>query len=271
MELGKKEDIYNNEIISIITPMYNASKYIGAMIESVLNQTYSNWELIIVDDYSTDNCTGIVKKYCKLDNRIKLIELNENRGPAHARNIAIDNSVGRYIAFLDSDDLWKKEKLEKQIKTMIENNCAVSCTSYEIIKSSTLEVLKNFNVPRRIDYKDMLRRNYFSCDTVMIDRRHINDVKMESYYKHEDYITWLKVIKQSKYAIGIQENLAQYRISEDTRSSNKIKNIKPQFEIYYNIEKIGILKSVYYTIGLCVLSLFKYSFKFKKINIRGIN
>lgn len=248
----------NDTLVSIITPMYNSEKYISEMIESVLKQTYKEWELIIVDDCSTDNSYKIVNRYVNIDSRIRLIKLESNKGPSDARNVGIKNSNGRYIAFLDSDDLWKKNKLEVQINYMISNNEAVTCTSYEILSEGLEKKYGIFYVPNKITYEKMLKRNYFSCDTVIIDRNKINNYYMEYYERHEDYVTWLKIIKQVEYASGIKEVLATYRVYDNTRSSNKISNIIPQFKIYYNIEKLGLIKSLYYLVFVCSMSLIKY-------------
>lgn len=252
----------NDDLVSIITPMYNSEKYIAETIESVLKQTYELWELIIVDDCSSDLSCEIVDKYANIDRRIKLIKKSTNEGPAKARNKGINLSVGRYIAYLDSDDIWNERKLEVQISYMKKNNVAISCSSYYIFNNNVNSIKAEFKVPRIINYRTLLKRNYFSCDTVVIDRRYVEDIEMESFYKHEDYVTWLKIIKQVENAHGINEPLAYYRLSENSRSSSKIKNIWPQFEIYYKIEKIGLLKSIYYVANVCIKSLIKYSFKY---------
>lgn len=250
--------IDNKNLVSIITPMYNCEKYVSEMIESVISQSYMNWELIIVDDNSNDNSCKIVLEYINKDSRIRLIKQDTNLGPAEARNIAIKNSNGKYIAFLDSDDIWHKDKLKIQLTYMVENNISVSCTSYQIVSEDLTKTYGDFIVPKYIDYKSMLKRNYFSCDTVIIDKEKIKDIYMETFQKHEDYITWLKIIKQVDIAHGIDNILAYYRIGAQTRSSSKMANIIPLFKVYYNKEKLGLFKSTYYLIYYCLKTLEKY-------------
>lgn len=246
------------DLVSIITPMYNSEKYISEMIESVINQSYSNWELIIVDDSSIDTSCSIVENYILKNNKIKLIKQKTNNGPAEARNIGIRNSKGKYIAFLDSDDLWHKEKLKIQIKFMTENNIALTCTSYEIVSYNLKSSYGKFIVPSKITYKDMLKKNYFSCDTVVINKDYMKNINMESFEKHEDYITWLKYLKEVNLAYGISDVLAYYRISDNTRSSSKKNNIIPLYKVYYKFEKLGILKSGFYLLNYIIISIFKY-------------
>ncbi|MDU7110932.1 MAG: glycosyltransferase, partial [Clostridium perfringens] len=224
----------------------------------VIAQTYSNWELIIVDDCSSDRSCSIVEKFICKDNRIKLFKQAINKGPAEARNIGIKNAKGRYIAFLDSDDLWAFNKLEIQVRYMIDNKLIITCTSYEIVSQDLNKSYGKFIVPKKILYKDMLKKNYFSCNTVVIDRYGLNDILMESFEKHEDYVTWLKYIKQIGIGYGINEILSYYRIDNNTRSSNKKSNIVPLFKIYYKVENLGILKSIFYLLNYCFRAFIKY-------------
>lgn len=250
-----------NEMVSIITPMYNSELYIKDTVKSVLDQTYSNWEWIIVDDCSTDNSLDIIKSVLNNENRIKLINLNTNHGPAYARNIAIMAATGRYIAFLDSDDLWAKDKLRKQVEFMIHHNAAISCTSYGFIDSKGKSILKNFSVLNNITYKDLLKRNYLSCDTVMIDRNVFSTVQIESAPRHEDYIYWLKIIKEVGKVYGIDEILAYYRINGNSRSSNKLKGIVGIWKVYRRYERLNVIRALYFTFRYITNGVFKYYFK----------
>ncbi|MGU8573755.1 glycosyltransferase family 2 protein [Clostridium perfringens] len=253
-----------NDLVSIITPMYNSQKYIEEMLKSVINQSYSNWELIIVDDCSIDDSCKIVEKYSKFDKRIKLIKQKKNKGPAESRNIAIKISKGRYIAFLDSDDLWHKKKLEVQINYMLDKSIALTCTSYEMVSEDFSKSYGIFRVKNKIKYSDMLKKNYFSCDTVVVDKYKVNNIFMENFEKHEDYVTWLKYLKETEFAYGIDKVLAYYRISNNSRSSNKFSNIKPLFKIYYNIEELGIIKTIKYLLLYCINAILKYKVKLIK-------
>ena len=159
-----------NELISIITPSYNSEKYLKECIESVLNQTYSNWEMLIVDDASIDGSRSIIESYSSKESRIKTILLDENSGAAKARNIAIDRSEGRYIAFLDSDDIWVPEKLEIQLMFMKDNKYAFTFSSYDVITEDGLKVTSRILVPIKISYSQYLKNTIIGCLTVMIDK-----------------------------------------------------------------------------------------------------
>lgn len=248
-------------LVSVITPMYNSEKFIKEMITSVIDQNYTNWELIIVDDCSSDSSCQIVDEYLKKDPRIKLIKHIENSGPAQARNTAIENSTGEFIAFLDSDDIWMKNKLNLQVNVMREKKVAISCTGYEIYSSDLTVKYGDFSVPEDIEYSDLLKLNYFSCDTVMINKRMLTDIKMTTSPMHEDYVAWLNFMKQAEKAIGINEPLAIYRLSDNSRSSNKIRGIFERFLIFKNIEHLGLFKSCYYSCIYTIKGFLKYKKK----------
>lgn len=245
-------------LVSVITPMYNGEKYLAEMIDSVINQTYDNWELVIVDDCSTDDSCKIVQEYIKRDNRIKLIKQKKNAGPAEARRVSIRNAKGKYIAFLDCDDIWMPEKLEKQIGYMESNGIAVTCTSYQIVSEDCKMVHKEFIVPSKIDYKMLLKQNYFSCDTVVINKEKIEKIEILTYEKHEDYLTWLNLMKKAEVAIGLQESLAIYRLRKNSRSTGKIDSAIKIGKIYREKENLTIFQTLYYTINYIVRGIIKY-------------
>ena len=166
----REENLKNEPLVSIITPLYNCEKYIEETILSVINQTYKNWEMIIVDDYSKDKGAEIVRKYRKIDSRIKLYKNEINQGVSFTRNRAIDLSLGKYIAFLDSDDLWKKEKLEKQISFMEENNIVLSYTGYEKINSDG-SLRGEIKVPEKLDYNELLKNCLIGFLTAVYPKR----------------------------------------------------------------------------------------------------
>ena len=231
-------------LVSIITPLYNSEKYIAETIESVLAQTYSNWEMIIVDDCSKDNSTKIVEEYQKKDRRIKLYRNEINKGVSYTRNRAIDLSQGKYIAFLDSDDLWKKEKLEKQIKFMEEKNVVLSYTAYEKINEDGSK-RGEVRVPDKLDYEELLKNCLIGFLTAIYRKEELKDFKFINS-KAEDYIFWLSILKRINYAYGLNEILASYRVLNNSRSSNKIDIVKFHWKIYRKIEKLSLLRSIYY-------------------------
>jgi glycosyltransferase involved in cell wall biosynthesis len=244
-------------LVSIITPSYNSSRFISQTIESVLAQTYQDWEMIIVDDVSPDNSNDIIDEYCKKDSRITLIKLEKNSGPAVARNKAIEEAKGRYIAFLDADDLWHPEKLEKQINFMNENNLALSYASYYIISEDNVD-LGIFTTKERIDYFDLLKTNSIGCLTAMYDTKLIGKVLMPNIIKKQDYGLWLKILKQIDYAKGLLEPLAYYRLVSNSVSSNKVDGIKYIWKIFRDVEKLNIFQSFYYFCFYVYYGLRKY-------------
>ena len=242
----------NKKLVSIITPMYNSEKYIGQTIESVLNQTYKEWEMLIVDDCSNDNSPNIVKEYVQRDNRIRYIKIKENKGVSNARNIGLQQARGRFIAFLDSDDKWNYSKLENQVQFMIEKECTITFTSYELIDEDSNTIGKEIKVPREVRYNDLLKGNTLGCLTVMIDKSKIEfDIEM-SDARHEDYILWLSILKKGHIAYGIDKVLAQYRKSSTSLSGNKVKSAIWTWNVYRNIEKISLYKSMYYFINYII-------------------
>lgn len=232
-------------MVSIITPSYKSVKFISQTIESVLNQTYQDWEMIIVDDVSPDNSNEIIEKYIKKDDRIKLIKLEKNGGPAVARNRAIEEASGRYIAFLDADDLWMPGKLEKQIKFMVNNNIVLSYSSYDLIDEDNND-LGTFITKPKVNYSDLLKTNSIGCLTAIYDTEKIGKVLMPDIIKRQDYGLWLNILKKTDHAKGILESLAKYRIMKNSVSSNKFVAAKYVWKIFRDVEKLNIFKSCYY-------------------------
>jgi len=244
-----------DELISIITPSYKSEKFISQTIESVLNQTYQNWEMIIVDDVSPDNSNEIIEEYTKKDNRIKLIKLAKNSGPAIARNKAIEEAKGRYIAFLDADDLWKPEKLEKQIKFMQKKDCALSYSVYETMSEEGELKNKFINPPLKLSYNDLLKTNHIGCLTAIYDTQKVGKVYMPLIKKRQDYGLWLKILKKIDFAYGMEEPLAIYRIMSDSVSSNKFKLLKYNYLLFKEHEGFSAIKSFYYLICNIIIKL----------------
>ena len=237
---------YVNDLVSIITPAYNAAEYIAETIESVLAQTYPKWEMLIVNDCSKDNTAEIVQSYAAKDNRIKLINLKQNSGAAVARNTAIQNAKGRYIAFLDSDDLWKKDKLQKQLSFMQQNSYAFTFSGYEHFKNNQENIQNKVQAIKSLNYKKALKGNQIGCLTVMLDRKQIQNIKF-SRQKHEDYILWLNILKQGITAYGLGESFALYRTGNSKSiSSNKLQSALWTWNVYRKSQKLTVLKSIYY-------------------------
>ena len=246
----------DKEKVSIIVPMYNAEKFIGKTIESVLSQTYENWEMLIMNDVSTDNSLAVVNEYAKKDDRIKVLNTEKNMGVVKGRNHLIDLANGKFIAFLDADDYWHSQKLEKQIQFMKEKNAGISCTEYTRVKENG-EKINEVVIKSEISYTDMLKNNYLGCLTVMYDVEKVGKRYFKELEKNEDYVLWLEIVKDVKTIFGLKENLAYYRVLDNSRSSNKVKTAKVRWEIYQKVEKLPFLKSVYYFLHYAIRAVLK--------------
>lgn len=231
-----------NELVSIIMPSYNSAKYISEAIESVIDQTYTNWELLITDDCSTDNSRDIIKQYAETDSRVKLFCLNENSGAGVARNNSIKEAKGRFIAFLDSDDRWMPNKLEVQIKFMLDNGYELTYSSYDVCNQSG-DIVSKVTCLNRLSYKTLTRDNGIGCLTAIYDTKNIGKIYMPTIRKRQDWGLWLSIIKKTKFAYGIKDKyLAIYRDSNGL-SSSKIKLLKANFNLYNKVEKYNKLTS----------------------------
>lgn len=234
------------KLLSIITPLYNSENYIEETIKSVQSQTYTDWEMIIIDDCSSDNGVRIVENYMKSDEKIKLIQLKENSGGAIARNTGIKEAKGEYIAFLDSDDLWHQEKLEKQIKFMEDNKFYFTYTWYEKI-SEKGELLNSIVKSKsKVDYKELLKSNQIGCLTAIYNQEKFGKIYMPNIKKRQDYAMWLEILKKIDYGYCLEENLGFYRVRENSVSSNKLDLIKYNFNLFYKIQKLSLFKSIHY-------------------------
>ncbi len=242
--------------VSIIIPVYNAEKFIGKTIESVLNQTYKNWEILIFNDKSEDNSLKIIKKYSEKDKRIKFVDSKENVGVVVARNKLTEIATGEFIAFLDADDYWKQNKLEKQIKFMRKNNALISCTEYTRVTEDEKEI-NDIIIKEIITYEDMLKNNYLGCLTVIYNANKLGKRYFKEREKNEDYVLWLEIVKETKIIFGLKENLAFYRVLNNSRSSNKIKAAKDRWNVYRKIERLSLFKSIYYFLQYVIRALKK--------------
>lgn len=233
-------------VISIITPAYNSSEYISDTINSVLNQTYSDWEMIIVDDCSKDNTYQIAEMYAKKDSRVKAFKNEKNCGVATTRNIALSYATGEYISFLDSDDLWKPEKLSTQINFMKKNNYAFTYTEYQMFNSQTGKLGKVISVPKKMSSKDIYKNTAIGCLTVMVNRKMTGEFEFPMLQHAEDQCTWQSILNRGFTAYGLDENLSLYRVSSNSLTANKSKALKKQWQMYREYNKLSVLKSAYY-------------------------
>ncbi len=246
-----------NDLVSIITPCYNSEKFIVDTIKSVQKQIHTNWELLITDDGSTDNSIDIILEFSKLDSRIQVFKIT-NAGPAVARNNSIKKAKGKYLAFLDSDDLWFPDFLSISLKH-IKNTEGFVFSSYKRCEENSLEeVYMDFIVPKKVNYNDILKTNSISCLTAFIDIEKLGKALMPEVMYRQDMGLWLTYLKKIEYAIGIQKPLAIYRIRAKSHSRNKRKLLQPQWYFYRKVEQISFLKSIYYMIAWSINGLKKY-------------
>ena len=237
-------------MVSIVMPAYNAAKTIRDSIQSVISQTFTDWELIIVDDGSKDNTADIVLEIAKDDSRIHFLHNLKNSGASHTRNYAISLAKGEWIAFLDSDDMWKPEKLEKQLAKAERNPDMVICyTASSFIDDNGNPYGYVMKAQEKITYKTLLRKNLLSCSSVMVKADVMKKIKMPGDKMHEDYFVWLKILKEYKVAHGINEPLLIYRLCKNSKSSNRITSAKMLFNTYravgYGRLVSGIMMFIY--------------------------
>lgn len=245
------------KLVSIITPTYNCATFIARTIDSVQAQTYTNWEMIIVDDQSKDSTRDIVEEYVKGDSRIKYHLLEVNSGAAVARTTAMKLAKGSYMAFLDSDDIWMSDKLERQIQWMQENGYAFSCTAYEQIDEEDNLLGKIIKTIKKTDYNRLL----FDCpvgnSTVIYDVEKMGKFEVPNIRKRNDDALWLQMLKKEKYIWGMPDVLMRYRIRQNSISSNKFKVIKYHWILYREIEHLSVFRSVFHIIWWCIIKILK--------------
>lgn len=255
----------NLGLVSIITPSYNSSSFIAETIESILSQTYLNWELLITDDCSTDRSVEIIERYIQRDSRIKLFRLEKNCGAGVCRNRSISEAKGRFIAFCDSDDRWCPEKLEKQLAFMREKDCALSYTSYmtcdESGKISSIVIGKS-----RETYFSMRCDDGIGCLTAVYDTEKVGKVFMPELRKRQDWGLWLTILRRCEVAYGLKEPLAIYRIHSSSISRNKWSLIKYNLRVYRTVLGYSPMASYLYFFILFLPSYFS-----KKVFLRLVN
>ncbi|MFC3880865.1 glycosyltransferase family 2 protein [Algoriphagus namhaensis] len=249
-------------LVSIITPVHNAVLHIEETIESILKQTYENWELILIDDKSSDNGIDILRDYEGKDPRIKVLRNNNNQGAALTRNRGIKAAQGRFIAFLDSDDLWLPEKLEKQLDFMLQNGHAFTYTSY--IKFRDQEDVGVMKVPKKVNHRDLLKTCSIGCLTAMYDTEQLGKVYMPIISRRQDFALWLQILKIIPFAYGIQEPLAKYRLRSDSISGNKFKAAGYQWRVYREFEHLNVVEAGYYFLHYSFFGVIKTYFNRKK-------
>ena len=238
-----------NELISIIVPVYNVEKFIRETMDSVLAQTYPHWELLLVEDGSSDGSVDVITDYMekKKEPRIRLIRQPVNQGAAKARNRGLKEAAGRYIAYLDADDLWVPEKLERELAFMKEKDAAFVFTGYEFADENGVGTGKVVRVPETLTFKQALSNTTIFTTTVMFDTKKIPKELLEMpVIKSEDTALWWKVLKQGYTAYGLDENLVKYRRAGRSLSSNKLEAVRRIWNFYRRSAGLCVIESAWY-------------------------
>lgn len=246
-------------LVSVIMPAYNSEKFIEESIKSVKQQTYKHWELLIIDDCSSDGTISLVEKILKEDTRIKLIRNEKNIGVSETRNKGIELAEGEWIAFLDSDDIWEPKKLEVQLKDLENNRGDFSFTGSSFINEIGIPFKGLFKVPKKSTFNSLKYHNVISCSSVVIKKAKMLNVKMKNDDFHEDYAAWLEILKSGVEARGINEPLLIYRISKNSKSGNKFKTLKMTYKVYRHVG-INKVMSVVYLFTHIINSIKKYHY-----------
>ena len=249
---------YKKGLISIITPVFNGEKFINDSIRSVLSQSYENWELLIVDDKSTDSTESIISNYLVKDKRVRYFKNEINLGPAGARNVAISNARGSYIAFLDVDDMWVKDKLQLTLDQLDQSKAPLVYTSYQRIDENFTKVGRKINIPLEIHYRELLGNTAICTSTVLINREVTGDFLMEEVY-YDDFVAWLNILKRYGAAVGLNESLTLYRVVGGSISRNKIKSAKEVWKIYRKSQMLSPAQSFKFLMFYMINSFKKYS------------
>lgn len=251
-------------LISVIMAAYNSEKTIEGAISSVLEQTYANIELIIVNDFSKDSTCEIVERYTKSDSRVKLINNKTNLGVSATRHHGVKAAKGNWLAFLDSDDIWNTEKLQKQIEIQKKTKAEFLFTGSSFMGEDGEKLNWILHVPSTITYKDILKQNLISNSSVLIKKNLFLQYEVIGDRMHEDFACWIKILKSGKVAYGVDEPLLIYRLSANSKSGNKLKAARMNWNTYRYL-KMNIFETVYYMIWYTINGLRKYS------NIRQCN
>lgn len=249
---------FEPNLVSIITPVYNASRYIEETIQSVMNQTYQQWEWILVDDASEDESVALCQKYAELDQRIRIIELESNQGAAVARNKGLSHAIGQYVAFIDSDDVWFPTKLERQLAFMDENDYDFTYTNLSRISIEGEIIQASTKIPASLNYHQLLKNTAIACSTVVIDRNAVGDFRMPNVRRGQDTATWLMLMRERNViAYGLNEVLNLYRKVPGSISSNRMTALKRTWNVYRNVEKLPLLSATYYFVHYVINALIR--------------
>ncbi len=244
-------------LISIVMPAYNASKTIAAAMDSVLIQTYPHWELIVIDDGSQDGTKSIAEQYAARDARVRILTNEVNRGVSFSRKRGVESARGQWIAFLDSDDMWKENKLEKQLAAQRRTNAKLLFTASAYVNSEGVPIDWILHVPETISYRGLLKQNLISNSSVLVLKQVYQSCSVSGDDLHEDYACWLNFLKQGETAFGMDEPLLVYRLNKNSKSGNKIRSARMNWKTYRAIG-LNLPETVYYMAWYTVRGIKKY-------------
>jgi teichuronic acid biosynthesis glycosyltransferase TuaG len=247
----------SDALVSIITPAFNSARYVDATISSVRAQSYENWEMLIVDDCSSDNTVEIVERASALDPRVRLIRQLHNGGPAAARNSALMAARGRWIAFLDSDDLWLPQKLELQLAFQLSHSAKITFTAFRRISADGQTTGRLINIPDRVSYQQLLGNTVIATSTVIIDREIAGEFRMKATY-YDDFGCWLDMLRGGDAALGLQYDLMRYRVVSQSVSRNKRNSARQVWRTYRTVEGIGLLRAAWHFVNYAVNGYLKH-------------
>lgn len=244
--------------VSVVMPAYNAERFIWETINSVISQTYTDWELWVIDDCSTDSTREIVEELASQDSRINLVRNEKNVGVADTRNRGFDLCNGRYVALLDSDDVWFPDKLDRQMRLAEETGADIIYCSYKMIDEHGRPVCDDFIVPEIEDFDSCLVRSVISCSTALLSREITDKYRFNKDYYHEDLVLWLELLRYGYAARGVTEVIAAYRLLDSGRSSKKLRTALNRWRVYRKYLKLSIPKSVKSIVKYATLGIKKY-------------
>ena len=248
-----------SDLVSIVTPAWRAARFVGETIRSVQAQDHVSWEMLVVDDCSPDETASVVEAFSTADPRVRLLKQSQNGGPAAARNFAIEAARGRYIAFLDSDDIWMPGKLSMQLAFMRERAAALSYTQFRRISEDGATMGRLISVPPLLSYRQLLSDTSIATSTVVVDRQVAGDLRMKKTY-YDDFAAWLEILRRGHFAHGLQYELMHYRVVGRSVSRNKLRSAAMVWRTYREIERLGMADSVWCFANYAVRGWRKYRF-----------
>ena len=247
-----------NDLITIVVPVYNVEKYLPHTLESICGQTYTNLQILLIDDGSTDDSLAVCHKWARQDKRIQVYE-QENQGVSRTRNKGIQLAIGKYVMFLDADDWWESGKLKEQLKRLEETGYVLCSTGRELMKADGSSTGRTIPVKEKITYRELLKHNSINCSSVILRRDVAREFPMEHDDSHEDYITWLKILRKYGCAAGINKPYLKYRLSEGGKSRNKLKSAAMTYNVY-RYAGYGRIRSCIFFCSYAVHGIWKYCY-----------